>query len=242
MRLVLILALLATGCFGTSGELASVGDDNGPPDGKAPGSCFTSSDCVPAAATCCDCPTFATSTSDPKVEACAAVDCDSNVCPTNVLAECNPMHECVLACAQLECLECPEGYITEANGCVSCTCAEPATMAPTCAVDTDCVRVRNDCCGCANGGEDTAVPTSTAAAFDAGLSCSQTPQCPGVGNQMCDATAQARCIRGSCALLAEDMPADSCGRPDLPACPAGTVCRVNVSNSADLYGVGVCRP
>ena len=164
------------------------------------------------------------------------------MCPTNVTVECDPQHQCAIVCAQLPCLECPEGYITEANGCVSCTCAEPVTTAPTCAVDADCVRVRNDCCGCANGGEDTSVPVGSAQAFDAALSCSQTPQCPGVGNQMCNAAARARCVRGDCALLAEDMPADACGRADLPACPAGTVCRVNVSNSADLYGVGVCRP
>jgi len=244
MKSLLVTLALCAGCFGNAAELSGVADD-GPQDGfgAVPGQCGVDSDCVPAGASCCDCPTFATTIDDPKVAACEQVDCDTNVCSTNVAATCDPViHECVLACAPLTCLECPSGYETEANGCLSCTCAAPPPTTPECVADNDCVRVRADCCGCDNGGEDTAVPQLGAAGFDASLNCSSTPTCPGMTNQSCDPTAQARCIRGACALATEPMPDDACGRADLPACPAGTTCQINVSDSASLYGVGVCRP
>jgi len=246
MRMVVVIALLAGCSFSTANELSTADDGAGDGFGAAPGECLADTDCVPAAATCCECPTFATSIDDPKVQACDAVDCgpsSMNSCPTNVDVACDPdAHRCVLACAPLECLECPSGYVTEANGCLSCTCASAPMATPQCGSDQDCVRVRADCCGCANGGEDTAVPTAEAPQFDQMLNCSSSPTCPGIGNQGCDAAAEARCIQGQCALSAEPMPADACGRPDLPACPAGTTCKINVSDSASLYGVGVCRP
>jgi hypothetical protein len=245
MRFV-VIALLLGGCFGTSVEqsLSDDGDDTIDPAGQEPGSCFVDQDCQLVGATCCECPTFATSLGDPKYATCDAVECDTSVCPTNVEARCDEMQTCQIACAQLECITCPVGYIREDNGCLSCTCSEPPPQSQVnaCTFDSDCVRVRNDCCGCANGGEDTAVTTDSAAAFDQSLNCSAAPSCPGVMNQGCDPGAQARCVQGSCALVSEPFPADACGRPDLPDCPSGTVCRINVNDSASLYGVGVCRP
>lgn len=244
MRFV-VLAVLLGGCFGTSVEKTLAADDDADPNAP-PGEtsfCADSSDCVLAGATCCECPTFATSLADPKYGACDAVDCGMTVCPTNVEAKCEA-NTCVLACAQLECLDCPVGYFREANGCLSCTCSDrpPQSQVNACTFDADCTRVRKDCCGCANGGEDTAVASSDAAAFDQSLNCSATPSCPGAMNQACDPSAQPRCVQGQCALVSEPFPADACGTPDLPACPAGTVCRINVNDSASLYGVGVCRP
>ncbi len=254
MRAVLLslLSLLAlAGCFEHGSELTSAGDDGF--GGAAPplAACNTDDECVPAAATCCECPTFATSIFDPKVDACDAIDCGPSngppgdpdgVCPTNVAAICDPqIHECVLACQPLACLDCPDGYLVDPNGCLSCTCAPPPQTPPQCIADADCVRVRADCCGCDNGGEDTAVPVTDAAGFDAGLACPTNPQCPGIVNQTCDPAAEARCIQGAC-VLSEPVPPDACGRPDLPACPTGTTCTINVNDSASLYGLGVCRP
>jgi hypothetical protein len=250
MRFVLLLGL--TGCFfSSSSELGKVGDDNGdpPPFGSMPGACTSDDQCTLTSASCCECPTFATSIDDPKLEACGQVDCetDLSVCPTNVQATCNvEQNQCELACAQLECLDCPEGYFLEGNGCLSCTCAQAPSAAPSCVADADCDRVRADCCGCDAGGDDTSVAKTDAAAFDASLACGSTPQCPGQMNSNEPTCNQVeftpRCARGECALLAEEMPANACGRPDLPDCSAGTTCKINVNDSANLYGVGVCAP
>jgi hypothetical protein len=244
MRLV-VIALLLGGCFGTSVERTLGADDDVGPNepGEIAGSCVEDFDCMLVGATCCECPTFATSLDDPKYATCGSVDCDMSVCPTNVEARCQD-NFCQLACAPLECLDCPVGYFTEANGCLSCTCSEPPPQSQVnaCTFDSDCVRVRKDCCGCENGGEDTAVATDDAAGFDQSLNCSTSPSCPGEMNQGCDPGAQPRCVQGQCELVSEPFPTDACGRPDLPDCPAGTVCRINVNDSASLYGVGVCRP
>ncbi|MBA2540504.1 MAG: hypothetical protein H0V17_12760 [Deltaproteobacteria bacterium] len=247
MRLAAI-ALTLTACFTSASELSAVGDDDADPapGGVPNGLCRTDDECVPAGATCCDCPTFARSIFDPQSEACEAVGCDNDpsVCPTNVEAACDQASgSCVLACAPLQCLECPNGYFTEANGCLSCTCAPPVSQSPDCGVDSDCSRVRADCCGCQNGGEDTAVATADAAAFDQALSCNSGSQCPGQGNSSsdCDAELAPRCVNGACELIAEDMPAEACGRPDLPACAPGKICTINVDPAASLYGVGTCQ-
>jgi hypothetical protein len=249
MRLVVLLLALTAGCFGNATELASAGDDSGDP--QAPpsdlASCVTADDCQLVGASCCECPTFATSIYDPRLGACDAVDCntDALVCPTNVVAACN-QNQCELACAPLECLPCDNGYFLEANGCLSCTCRPLQTQTPSCDVDADCSRTRADCCGCSQGGDDTAVATADLAAFDAELACPQAPQCPGQANgsePTCNASEfTPRCALGECALLREAMPANACGRPDLPACPSGTTCKINVNDSANLYGVGVCAP
>lgn len=243
MRLALA-TLALTACFGSASELKSTGDDNNPAPGATPSSCATAADCVLASDTCCECPTFAISIADPKAEACDAVGCDNDpsTCATNVEAACDA-GRCVMACAQLTCLPCPDGYLTEVNGCLSCTCVAPATAMPKCTADADCTRVRNDCCGCDQGGEDTAVAIADAVAFDQSLMCTTDPACPGQGNlsePTCGAEFQPRCVRGSCALLDAAMPATACGRADLPACPAGTTCQINVDPAASQYGLGIC--
>ena len=185
MRLVATLLIALTACFGNASELALAGDDNNPaPPFGAPGSCTSDAQCTLTSASCCECPTFATSIDDPKLDACTQVNCDNDlsVCPTNVAPTCNQMQQCELACAQLPCLQCPDGYFLEANGCLSCTCAAPPSAMPSCAADSDCRRARADCCGCDAGGGDTAVSKADAAAFDGALNCPASPQCPGQTN------------------------------------------------------------
>lgn len=241
-----VLALTLAACFSSASELNAGGDDDAAPDepGAVPLRCEVADDCVLAGATCCDCPTFALSVDDPKAQACEAVDCDNDTstCATNVEAACD-RGQCVMACKPLECLTCPDGYIAEVNGCLSCTCAPPPSTMPDCSADADCTRVRKDCCGCDEGGEDTAVPVADAAAFDQALMCPATPQCPGQENlsdPTCDASFSPRCVRGGCALLDAAMPANACGRADLPECPTGQTCQINVDPAASQYGVGVC--
>jgi hypothetical protein len=243
MRFV-ALALSLTACIGSASELGTGDDRDDPSPGATPFACITADDCVPAGATYCDCPTFALPVEDPKALACEAVDCqnDTSTCATNVEPACDN-NQCVLACKPLECLQCPDGYIAEINGCLSCTCAEPVSVMPDCTVDADCTRVREDCCGCDNGGEDTAVPVSMAGAFDQSLMCPSAPACPGQDNlsePTCDASFAPRCVRGSCALLDAAMPANACGRADLPECPAGQTCQINVDPAASQYGLGIC--
>jgi hypothetical protein len=109
-----------------------------------------------------------------------------------------------------------------------------------CDGDADCVRVRDDCCGCENGGADTAVAAGDAAAHDAALMCPASPACPG-GNS-CAPDLAARCVQGMCSLVAGPLPAGACGRADLMACPEGQFCYVNASDQATMHGVGVCQP
>ncbi len=244
-----LIALSLTACFGSASGLEAFDDDpaNPIPGDNPPGfECSFAEDCVLAGPTCCDCPTFAIPVDDPKAQACEPVECDNDTstCATNVEPACTA-GRCEMACAPLTCLECPNGYITEPNDCLSCTCAPPPSSSPKCMVDQDCVRVREDCCGCDQGGEDTAVAVSDAAAFDQSLGCSSSSQCPGQGNvsdPTCGSEFEARCVGGSCALLKAAMPADACGRADLPDCAAGQTCRINVDLDASQYGLGVCRP
>ena len=108
-----------------------------------------------------------------------------------------------------------------------------------CGLDSDCARVRDDCCGCERGGEDTAVLASQVAAHDAALNCSANPACPEVST--CAPDLAARCVQGTCSLVSGGLPADACGRADLAACPVSQVCTVNADEQATMYGVGVCR-
>lgn len=234
---ILLVVLGAAACPGAVGdETAAV--DPGAPDNANPGSrgCVDDLDCVPAAKTCCECPTFATSVSDPKLDACSDVDCPPmmGTC-SRVRAVCEE-NLCELRCEPAAVTKtCVDGFAADAAGCLIDACAQPANE---CAQDTDCVRTRADCCGCTRGGSDTAVAKADQLFFDASLGCSGTEQCPGV-NTCSPETAQ--CAQGSCKLIAGDLPPDACGRPDLPACPAGRTCTVNASKTADLHGVGVCR-
>ncbi len=214
-------------------------DQSGNPNGALPGGCRADSDCATAAATCCDCPAFAVSVDDPAHRACTGVTCPSpSACPDNVRAACD-QGQCVLACVAMACpTACAGGYQVDATGCASCACAAP--VGDGCTTDRDCVQTRADCCGCDQGGADTAVLARDRAAFDASLGCPAQPACPSV--DVCAPGAAPMCIQGRCELVAGDLPAGACGRPDLPACPGGTVCTVNTSDLANQYGVGVCVP
>src|ERR1700733_4291859 len=195
------------------------------------GECHVDSDCETAGATCCACPTFAVPTSDPGQHACNEIACPASNCADNVRAACTN-NACVLECIAMACSSsCDQGYALDANGCLSCDCDQVA--APTCAVDTDCVRVPADCCGCANGGVDTAVPAGDTDAYNAGLDCAPNPSCP--GNDTCAPDLAPACVQGSCELVAPVPPA-ACGRTDLPPCPTGQNCTINASDAATAQG------
>jgi hypothetical protein len=114
----------------------------------------------------------------------------------------------------------------------------PATP-PACTKDLDCVESRADCCGCERGGNNTAVPATSRASYDAALGCTGNESCPEVSTCVVEETPQ--CAQGKCKLIAGPLPADACGRPDLAPCGDGKVCTVNASDPASKHGVGVCR-
>ena len=250
MRSVVLSVALALCGFGTlagcplnsSAELAvdPGGDDDG---GGGMGSgapqafCTTDTDCELASSSCCECPSFATNRSDPTNGACTGIVCPNPpTCPANVRAACNrELSQCEVACVEIACAaDCPDGYAVDpATGCLSCECAAPA--ASGCADDLDCVRTREDCCGCARGGTDTAVPSSALAAYEQMLACPINPQCPGLDT--CDPAAAPRCIQGACLLTDAVVPASAC----TGACPSGT-CVLNRDSDATTHGVGVCVP
>lgn len=226
---------------GAGGGSGSGSGGNGA--GLAP-NCGVDTDCVMAANKCCDCPTHAVPASDPAQLACSDVDCGPMSCGSPMQAACNAGY-CVLECAPVACdanqvAACPYGLATDANGCLTCECAGVADYGGECTMDNQCARVRDDCCGCENGGEDTAVPTSQVAAHESGLYCPSNPVCPG-GNS-CAMDLAARCVQGNCELVAGPLPTGACGRADLPACPMGMACYVNASDQATMHGVGECQP
>lgn len=235
MRALLVLVLVA-GCSGQLAGDKSLGGTNNPTGGAgAPMECTSDSECVPAGLKCCDCPTYATPTTDPAAQACGGVMCPASTCPDNVRAACQA-GQCVLACKPLACsMTCADGYVIDATGCEECACAAPT--ARSCAADSDCVRTRADCCGCAGGGTDTAVLASEQASYDASLMCPAQPACGGPNT--CAPDLAAACVEGSCALVSP-LPAGACGRPDLPACPGGQTCTLNAVDAATERGVGVC--
>ena len=241
MRLVAFAIMLAlAGCPGDLQRDALEDDSGSGSEGASPGECRVSADCAPAGAKCCDCPTHAIPTTDPAYRACSAVDCPTLQCGSPMQAECN-LGQCVLVCSPVECPQasCTDGFQTDDNGCLICDCAL-GSAAGECAFDTDCVRVRADCCGCPLGGEDTAVPMAQVTAYEAQLNCPPNPSCPGVDT--CSADLAPRCVQGTCALVSGALPPNACGRADLPPCPPGDVCVINASDPATMLGVGVCQP
>lgn len=211
-----------------------------PGAGPANQVCELDNDCVAVAPTCCECPTFAVSAGDPVADACDRVTCPpKDECPANFTAVCGEGSRCELVCAPLACeasQACAEGFAMDANGCLTCECAVP--LANGCTEDDQCSRTRADCCGCARGGYDTAVLTTDLGAFEAMLACRGEPLCPDVDT--CTAEAPA-CVAGRCTLVTPVLPPGACGRPDLPACAAGSVCVVNASDQANMHGVGLCQ-
>lgn len=232
-------ALAAAGaCTGTIDANPALGGDD-TNDAPAAQFCLEDAECVPAGPTCCACPTFAVRSTDPVARACANVACPMSECAEDVVARCNADHRCELACAPRACeatgAACADGYGLDANGCLTCECAAPAPGG--CVADADCARTRADCCGCRQGGFDTAVLASERASYDAMLMCLPAPACPGIDTCTADAPT---CVQGRCELVSAALPPGACGRADLPACPAGTQCLVNVDDQASQHGVGVC--
>ncbi|MDQ3340673.1 MAG: hypothetical protein M4D80_36405 [Myxococcota bacterium] len=241
MRAFLLMSLLVllAGCpQGTTADAAG-GDDNGnEPDPTTQAFCIDDMDCELARRTCCECPTFALAAGDPKLDACSGVMCPppQNTC-SKIHAVCEN-NQCAVACEPtVVTRECANGFATDAAGCLIDACAAATT--PTCTKDNDCVETRADCCGCARGGNDTAVPAAQRASFDASLGCSGSESCPEVDTCVAGETPQ--CAQGKCKLIAGGLPADACGRPDLASCTNGTVCTVNANDPANKHGVGVCR-
>lgn len=236
MRLVVFAMLLAVaGCPSYARNALDNGEDA---TGQgAPGECSIAADCVPAGSKCCDCPTHAVPINDPFARACSDVDCPTQSCGSPMQAECNG-GKCVLECSPVACPElgCAEGFQTDGNGCLVCECAALSPI--ECSFDTDCARVRADCCGCSLGGEDTAVPTTQVNAHEAQLGCPANPSCP--GGDTCAPDLAARCVQGMCTLVSGTLPPNACGRADLAPCPAGEVCVVNANETATMQGVGVC--
>jgi hypothetical protein len=208
------------------------------------GECLADADCVPAGATCCDCPGHAVSVASGWAGACEEVSCQPPDGCAAVEAACE-VGRCVLRCAPVACdLACEAGFAADELGCLVCACA-PAS-AVECAVDTDCVQAPADCCGCARGGVDTAVPAATREDHVAGLGCDGAAACPEV--DVCEPGATPRCAGGRCVLANEAFDADPapwyCGTAEQPSCPTDWVCVLNdpESKEATAAGVGVCRP
>lgn len=254
VALALALAVGATGCPGTTASEAADGDDDLDP-GFA--ECVEDTDCVPAGASCCECPTFALSAESGFEDSCGDVrdDCADpgalDQCADTV-AVCES-GACALQCRAVECgLACENGFASDAFGCLVCECATEPPGPAECELDVDCVRVPADCCGCDAGGADTAVPTDASADFLNGLECDRNPVCPGVDT--CDPDAIARCATGVCVLAAPDDSAESPdgGPTDSPTdpqycggaatCDAGLTCVLNdpAHPEATAAGLGVC--
>ncbi|HWU87122.1 MAG TPA: hypothetical protein VN253_07605 [Kofleriaceae bacterium] len=234
--LLLLVLAISPACVGTiDGASANNDDANGPSL-----RCAVDEDCIAVGARCCECPTFAVHVNDPVRRACSPVECPPSECAANVTAVCSEEQRCELACKPLACdpgQTCEQGYALDQNGCLTCECAVPVPGG--CTLDADCARTRADCCGCQQGGFDTAVLAADRARIDADLMCPAQPACPGVDTCTTD---EPTCVQGRCALVAPMPPTGACGRPDLPACPAGAACIVNASDQANMHGVGVCGP
>jgi hypothetical protein len=235
---------VAAGCFPRAAEQAGNDDaDDGDPGLLL---CASDADCVGAGASCCACPEYAVHRDSPFAQACEDLDCpapDPMVCGS-LEPRCGSDGTCALACRAITCElapPCSGGFAVDADGCLACECA--TGLSPECVLDTDCVRVPADCCGCAQGGADTAVPGSLEQEHRDGLGCPPSPVCPGV--DVCDPTAVVTCAAGRCTFGASgapmEVPDDACGTPELPECPPGQMCVLNSDPEATLAGVGVCQ-
>ncbi len=240
---VLAVAALALGALAlaTGGCVTARDGAVAPEDGTS--ACLTDGDCVLAGPSCCACPTYALPVASGFADACAGVECPMQGSCAPLVARCDT-GTCMAACAPVACdLVCAGGFAIDATGCLACACAgEPG--ADECTVAVDCARAPADCCGCDRGGLDVAVPVSRLAEHLAGLMCGGAEACPGVST--CATGAEPACQLGRCVLVPgaanPGPPPGACGRPELPPCPAGQVCRINDSDLANPLRVGVCRP
>lgn len=237
--LAVLAALAGAGCFTRSAALG-VDDDDAGDDDAAPTACVIDTDCVGAGASCCGCPEYAVSATSSYAMACEDVNCPPPASDCSAVPRCDD-GACVLACATVVCeTTCPGGFAVDAAGCLACACSTDPYV-PECSSDGDCVRVPADCCGCALGGADTAVPAGQETDHRDSLGCSGTPVCPGV--DVCTPGETAQCEGGRCMLgtTRGALPPGACGTPDLAPCPAGQMCVLNSDGSATNAGVGVCQ-
>ncbi len=257
--LLLGIVLLAPlgGCWDDSSELQTEDNPNRDPgapemDGAGLGDnigCEVSSDCVLAASTCCGCPTFGVPAGQGYDAGCEEVNCEpTGLCPA-VEAICDA-GQCLLVCSPLVADKvCTFGFVADEAGCLQNECAgAPMDANVECEQDADCVQVPADCCGCGQGGSDTAVPEALVDEQAALLGCPINPACPGL--DVCNAEESAQCISGYCALapvVDDAFPPSAegstlCGTPDLPACATGFDCVLNdiSANDAAQLGVGSC--
>ena len=245
----LFVLVAACGSLGGSGENAQAGGraDEEPPAGESPSPlhCAVNSDCQVAALSCCECATFAIPNGQGFDDSCEDVQCgDPTACPVTE-ARCEE-GSCELACAAVTCdLACESGFVADESGCLLCECA-PAESMSGCQVDTACAQTAADCCGCENGGQDTAVLSVELTGFQDGLGCPATPACPGVNT--CNPSEIPRCVLGECTLAAPDGsvvdPRTYCGVQNMPTCAEGDVCVLNAQGAfeASAAYVGVCQP
>lgn len=233
-------ALLLAACPQGSVNDQAAGDDGNVPDPASPTKafCIEDADCALASRTCCECPSFALAMDDPKLDACNSVMCPPQQNECAMISAVCVKNQCTVACEPVMVTKtCPNGFATNAAGCLIDACAEATT--PECTSNSQCVRTRADCCGCARGGNDTAVVAARAGLYDQELGCSGAESCPEVSTCVVEETPQ--CAQGECKLIAGSLPAEACGRPDLAPCAGGTVCTVNTNDPANKHGVGVCR-
>lgn len=219
------------------------GDGEGGSDDLDPAAtCTVAADCVAVSASCCGCPDLALPVGDAETLAAA---CNDVMCPEPPPGACAAVEvrceasTCVLGCPATVCdLTCDAGFAVDpTTGCQTCACA--AAQALQCQSDDDCAAVPADCCGCAAGGADTAVPAADAASWLDALGCDGTEACPGL--DVCDAGQVPRCLAGTC-QLAPPGPLDgppACGALDA-VCPTGTVCVIG--DDLDGNGLGDCLP
>jgi hypothetical protein len=233
-----LLLILLGGCPQAHTDASNLGDDGGPMEPGTKSSCVDDEDCELAGRTCCECPTFSLGAGDPKVDACDSVMCPPPQSTCSMIRAVCVKNQCAVACEPVAVTKtCVDGFAADAAGCLIDECA--VVNAPACGGDGDCVETRADCCGCERGGSNTAVPVGVRASYDQELGCTGGESCPNVDTCVVDESPQ--CAQGTCKMIAGEVPADACGRPDLAPCANGAVCTVNANDPADKHGVGVCR-
>ena len=255
LSVLLIAAAAAGACSAASGEDLAAGgdrdeegDDSGGGGAGSPEAleCGIAADCVPAGSTCCECPAFAVPVGSGYDEACSDVACDPAPSGCALTETACVEGRCQLVCSAVVTeMVCDTGFARDDFGCLVDAC-DVAGETPDCDGDQDCVQVPADCCGCAMGGSDTAVPAGSEDEHADGLACPPDPSCPGV--DVCDPGSEPRCIAGTCQLVATSgsdggVPSVLCGTADSPPCPEGQVCVLNHPDAPDAsqVGAGSCQ-
>ena len=243
--------MIGAGCVSSAAERSLETDEPSPGAGLNGLECHEASDCVAASSSCCECPTFAVPKTAGYEDVCDGAGCSPpDVCSATRVG-CHG-GSCVLECATIPAAECatpcPSGYMRDEFGCLTCTCVpEGVGDSGECMVNSDCVRVSADCCGCERGGQDRAIPKSEADSFEDGMGCQTDSPCPEVS--VCDDRVP-QCVEQTCVLAGNSDPesapptAHFCGYDGALPCPEGTQCVLNEPgfDDANELGVGTCQP